>query len=207
MSVLLYLSRRIDSTYYGVVNTDGDIEIQLTEEGIIDAINRGEEIKGVFRDDSDNVILMNYWPYQDERYIIPAQAKAKTLLGVEIHRYKSEISLILINPNVTQDGTRIRLSEYGNAISWFCPVAYNPLVLRGYVVLVLDDNIRMLGNPYVCRRFVIFDISEVTDASLVNSVYMCMMQNHIQPPMWKNHVIDKPKRMAQYIKYYYDFKG
>ena len=202
---MLYLSRRLDYIHYGVVDTDDDTEDKCTSSELNDAVTYGMKIEGVYRD-SENT--GRYWPWQDHRYVIPLQAKTKTLLGVDIHRYKNEISFIMANPKVTKSGTRIRLSDYGDAMNWSCPVGFYPIDWEKILILVLDDKMTMLGKTVkTYRGSARLDVTEVENEDLVKQIYQSMIQTHLRTNQFTKYLIDRPERMEEWQRYYKKITG
>lgn len=196
---MLYLSRftqgwlGVDKRYW-VVDTDDYIESELTRKELENAIFRhGLHIEGITVGGTKHILAT---PYQDEMYLTPLQAKVKTMLGIAIHRFSDEITYIGAVSGVKLNNTSIRLSTYGRKMWWTSPIRWASQAADKELVLVVDDNIDMLGQ--FCGDYqpgVLFDIRQVKNDSVIGNIYGGLMR-HATPYTWENHLIDLPDRLG-----------
>lgn len=197
---MLYLSRRLNRNKFAVVDTDDDSEEIIYKKELREAVCKlGLEIRGVRVEmTSDGPHVRSYRPYQDMRYYTTRQTKAKALLGVDIVTFRDEITHVLINGAVAQDGLRLRLSDYckrmsmGTGIHWFNTEDYKE------VIIVLDDKIELYDE---CKALIydglIWDILEVTNEDLVRRLYEFLIARHIDP---HGYLIDGDERDAYWCE-------
>lgn len=204
---MLYLSRFLrgndtaDNMYY-IVDTDDDKEQEVSF----------NELRYIVRIDQLNIhgvethigaldrYISRCTPYQDKRFITSKIAKA-AVLGVEIHLYKDgEITYICVKDGILREGARIRLSDYGKKMYWRSEIRAFGNSHGKHFVLVVDDNIQMLGS-YGTEKLIAmkWDISECCDAT-AGVVYRGLYE--VNYNRWASFIIDKPWRMELWRQKY-----
>ena len=200
---MLYLSRDFHNDHFGVVDTDDDTETVVSWNELSNAVIEDNiEIHGVKTnrvnklDGSGSFTMIDtIYPYQDMRYYSKEQAKLKTLLGVDIRTWKGEVTLITIDSAVMPNMTQVRLSDYGKQVSGLIDVMWKPTGSGKSIILVLDNNIKIYGKPPVVGlRGVIWDISAITDFSVVRQMYKAFEEQGVSKTYWGRYVLDKKHR-------------
>lgn len=202
---MLYISRRVAIRTYGVVDTDDNVEETIEDSVIADLVRGGLDIVGVEVYDSNSFRVQPHQPFST---YTPLQVKLKSLLGVDIHIYKDEITCIKANPAITKTGTRIRLSDLAKRMQWGCITVFDPFYGDHiqYIILVLDDNFEMFGDmTWYSRRQAVFDIREVTNEKSVKAIYFDLIGKQIPPQEWRSCIIDTEERMQRFLSIYDDF--
>lgn len=196
---MLYISRPLGVSLYGVVDTDDDTETEVNWRHLSDCcVDQGMHIEGVTV--ASNVagrFIKDVTPYQDKRYYSPKQAKLKMLAGVDIRTWRNEITYIAIDFDVMRDGTRVVLSEYARSMSGRISVVWNNRDMRQQkrVILVLDDMLFIKVNaPSPLTKWVVWDVSAVSNDGLVAEMYEVLHSNRVEKKDWKNYMIDTDKR-------------
>ena len=208
---MLYISRftHTDETaevasgkIYKVADTDDDTETAVDMMELVDAvINRGLDIKGVIISTFfGNRTVQGVEVYQNPAFCSFQQATLKTLRGIEVRRYKGEITTIIADCKVTRGDTRLRLSDWGSSMSWNVPIGWINHDNRSRLILVLDDKIQMIGNrPEIGAMWVRWDIKDLTDESLVYDIYRSLrITDGVHPANFNNCVFDNEERAEKY---------
>lgn len=197
---MLFVSRMAGAAMFGVVDTDDGVENICTMDGLKEAvIDNGIDIKGVMLADGvEGPYIRLVIPYQDKRYQTALQAKTKTLQGVEVRVYNREITALLLDWTVLKNGTRVRLSDFGDYMCEYLPIRWSKNKLSGkQVIFVLDDKFEISGESCcIGNAGVVFDISEVTKPQTIEYVYRGLIDYcTVDGDSWLQYLIDKPDRM------------
>lgn len=166
---MLYISRCLPDDKYGVVDTDDNTETIVAREGLIDIVCfMGIEIAGVQTYEwNGSKMLDTITPYQDLKHGSGKLAKARMLLGVDIHVYDGEITFIAIDIDKYPIERGLVLSEYGNRMNWNIEVRLEGRHPIGvFPTLVIDDNIQLIGsgpNNQWKRNTAKWDIRKLTN--------------------------------------------
>lgn len=201
---MLYISRRMSSRTYEVVDTDDGEASEYHYRDIEQAVLKYNiDIEGAIIGVTGKYIS-EYMPVQDTKYNSMELAKLKTLTGVEIRRYKDEIVAFIINtPHNLKPNTRIVLSKFGKRVNWH--VSYR----CGYgrrPILVADDNIELIGE--FSRTGGLFDvglldITQVTNETVLREIYYGLLRDHLNhlesASMLTSYLIDHKERMKYWI--------
>lgn len=199
---MLYVSRSLPGDRYGVVDTDDGVEQIVNRMELNNAVIKlGIPIKGVHLGNgygSDYVVAVT--PQQSHETVTRQQAKLKTLKGVDIRTFNGEITAIIADINLADNNMRIRLSDFGDRISWDATIRWEPRVTNKVLILVVDDKIEFLGsnvraNIYRFR----WDISEVTNQEIVGMFYNDLIDSElISNNMWVSCIIDEDSRLRMW---------
>lgn len=211
---MLYISRCKNFDTYGVVDTDDGVEEFLTLEQIIDVINvQGIMIDGVVPRWSSDYMMRTVdriYPYQPDETRKPIQIKANMLYNVDITVFRNVISWIRVKGEKISTPGVLRLSDFGTEVA-DCVLRGNKWPRGHKVTLVLDDKLKIAPKafrvlPYADKNAsigtygvgVVFDIREVTNMSIVESVYRAML-NGDQREI-KTSIIDDECRKRRMIQ-------
>lgn len=199
MILVLYFSRILDNGQYGVVDTDDDVEEGVTWPTLMDLVlDYKLPIEGVeaYRNERIGDAIGTVTPYQDPRYCTAAQAKAKTLLGVDIRIFRNEVTFIEASGNLTKTDTRIRLSDYGTSMYSRIEVGWDCYDENKRLILVLDDKFTVFGPPIVLGMSgVCWDVSEVSSDDWLKAMWDDGMARLVRHEIyWKNCLIDSKQR-------------
>lgn len=198
---MLYLSRIFDNELastvrYGIVDTDDDSEQLISWPALRDnVVGRGLEIAGVSTSDSiSGLYIHDTHPYQDARYCTAAQAKAKTLLGVELVLWRGIITCITADANVTPTGATLCLSDYCTKVNASAYIGWLPSTNKSkFMRLILDDKITELSISSQHVFGVVWDISELNNPAVLN-VLRDKLSFLASQESWEKYVIDRQKR-------------
>lgn len=149
---------------YGVVDTDDDSETFITWNELTHITDDMHiEIVGFAKYKSGEI--RHAIPYQDPRYCSKQQAKTKTLLGVDIHVWRNEVTAIIIDKAVTVEDVRIRLSDFGSKVSDSLYLDWSIIgETPRRVIIELDDKIKLYGDPTnILFSDAIWDITDCSD--------------------------------------------
>lgn len=195
---MLYISRSLGSSRYGVADTDDDTEEIVTWGQLSDLVIRLKlDIKGaVLGKNSGGVFLSVAEPYQDMRQYTNLQVKTKTLLGVDVRTYHNEIVRIIINGEVAKADTTIRLSDFGKVMSNNVSIVRINAEGDKKLTFVFDDKIAVAGvKPSMCMQGLRFDIRELNDEDTIEDMYEDMMMlGYIAQVSWERYIIDREDR-------------
>lgn len=174
---LLYISRRVGETRFGVVDTDDMTEEVVDYRTLNDIIGMGMSIEGVSSYDKKLhgrtvKAVARVEVYQNRAYATTRQTKARVLQGVDIRTSGDEVTYFAWDENLVKPGTVVRLSDYGVKCgdTIFDIDCYHN---GGQLTVVLDDKIRFRSKTFygAARSGVIFDIREVTKERVVKWLY------------------------------------
>lgn len=208
---MLFISRvmivnGLGSERYGVVDTDDWSESVIDFDGLKKAVlDCHLEIKGVIVADVGDLgsYISNIEAYQHERFSTRNHTKARVLHGVDIRSYESEITHIVCNGNATKGNSVIRLSDYGDRMSWQVHIYYEHHSNDKRLVLVLDDKVEMTGTVRCTIPWISWDIHELTNDTLVRHIYKALMRDSLTgSQMWREFIFDHEERMTEYANLY-----
>lgn len=184
----------------GVVDTDDGTETFVVEKRLVTLIqDYGLHIEGMQLGDTDLILpVVSLVPYQLPETYTTHQIKTKVLHGVDVRVYNGEITAILIDDSVTQDGIRLRLSEFGTSVSSTCVVKWlNTVDFRPrQLTLVFDNNIKLIDELLGMHGSGVYlDISEVTDEDFMGKVLESIPKLDNLNLFWRDYVIDTQNRL------------
>lgn len=185
---MLFVSRLIGATNYGVVDTDDGVEEIITDVDLIRITKLGLEIKGI---DADGFARC----YQDPLTMSLLQIKTNAIDGVSVFVYKDYITSIRRSAPSLRPGTRIRLSQFGKRFSDYVleqVMDWNKIDL----VLVVDDQFELTyPSTNIAPMFgVAFDITEVTNEEAAQAIYSSY-RRYSSSLKLSEFCIDRPDRM------------
>ena len=153
---MLFISRRVADTvchdsgapkeYYGVVDTDDDVETVISFSDLFEIVNAGIQIEGVKTERMIgpkrgwNLRITGVFPYQ----LSSSKQSAKALLvgGVTVSSYKSTVTGITWNPVSLGVNVKLRLSNFGDSCADYIIDCLVVGEHKHLVVLVFDDNLK-----------------------------------------------------------------
>lgn len=198
---VLYISRLVNDPVvdvkYGVVDTDDDVETLVGLEKLSDIVIRKHmHIEGVIVDTSDSgLYLKDAVPYQDMRYYSAKQAKAKTMLGVDVRVWRNIITGVLADGTIAKTDVRIRLSDYGTELAGGSYLGWTNISKLGQMMtIVLDDKIKDFDCSSHRVYGVRFDISEVTNQAIIDALFYRMSFILNNPRSFNRYLIDRQHR-------------
>ena len=178
---MLYISRCVSDTKYGVVDSDDGIETIVPMDVLSRAVrNLGLEIHGAKFTDLPSMGKDEYigaiFPQQLPETATPLQVKTNLLHHVDIKVYNHIITSIRWRSDEITAPVKVRLSDFGRVLG--------DRVLNGNkpssdhpVTLIFDDSIRLetcaLWRPASLEtsKGLILDIRELTDYNTVMKIY------------------------------------
>lgn len=203
---MLYVSRYVGQTKYGVVDTDDGVETVVTYQDLTEyVLNNGLDIKGVtigytVRKRRRVPYLSSVKVYQNGSFLTAKQAKAKTLKGVDVIVNNGQIVQI----NIPQDGlkqpTTIKLSDFGTSCGEY--IFKNlPYLGNSSLTIELDDSVAVSAKTfkYFVNRGVVIDMSAVTNPKVVEYVAHELSTEDRWLERATVAVLDTPQRMDFYI--------
>lgn len=203
---MLYISRYIGQTKYGVVDSDDGVETVCTYADLMDyVLKMGLDIKGVvlttnYSRGKPRQMIKNVNVYQNQDFVTREQAKMKVLGGVDVKTFDNQIVSITISPNGLQNKVELRLSDYGTTCGEYIFSRISG-VRDGKLVIILDDNILLNSKSlkYFSERGIIVNTTEVTSRKMVEYVARELATGG----RWLSitafdSVIDVPNRMDYY---------
>lgn len=178
---MLYISRCIGETKYGVVDTDDGTETIVPIGVLASAVrNLKLEIKGaVFTDMpsfGDGEYVGSIFPQQPTETMTQLQVKTNLLHHVDIKVHQSTITSIRWRSDEITCPVKIRLSDFGEVLGDRVLNGNRPSV-RYPVTLIFDNRVRLescsLWRPASLEtsRGLILDIRELTDSGRAMKVY------------------------------------
>lgn len=182
---MLYISRRYGKNKWGVTDTDDYVETQCTYMEIKQyVLEMGLEIKGVTTHESLTRVpdgsalvagldIQHIEVYQNAAFLTSKQAKAATLLGVDIKVSGKDIVQISVPNDLPKNTVKVRLSDYGETCS--SHILGTIRLTRGKtLVIVIDDKIKVTTRTFhaISDHYgVVLDITEVTNLKIVERIY------------------------------------
>ena len=208
---MLYISRFVGQSKYGVVDTDDGSETVVTYKELCEyALDLGMHIEGV------NVVtetvrgrarlaIRGISAVQDVATVSNSQTKLKILRGIDIKTYNGKIVSMTAEKGVAQAGTRVRLSDYGNECGEYIfksmLFGYSGAQYTGSIIVVLDDKVKITSKSL--RDFhdhgVTLDMTEVTNKDVIEYVCRELSRAHMAVKFMSQYVIDIQPRMDYYI--------
>lgn len=201
---MLYISRFIGHSLYGVVDTEDNSEEEAGWLGLNTAIKSGVDIKGcVVR----GGYLRDAVPYQSEIHSTTQQVKFKSLYGVDFTVWRDYVTRIVWNPENLNQSVPIKLSSLakkcGAGLLYDMPSSSNR-----NLILVLDDFIEfdmftfmrykngqvLNGNTFSAR----IDVRLLPDEK-VNLIYNCLVRSLDDRLCIPAILIDSPSRLNQFM--------
>lgn len=191
---MLYISRQINELSYGVVDTDKDVEKEVTVKQLKNMLFKRElEIAGVTVD-QDTKKISNIVPYQDPQYCSALQAKMLTLNGIEVRTYKEYVTGITLHSDLANGESCVRLSDFGSKAAYMFPIG-GTIGTRRELIIVLDDNIE-IDKVKVKQTGVRWDLRDVHRGLILDAVYEELTKNALWANTdWTNYLIDHEGRM------------
>lgn len=204
---MLFVSRYIGKTQYGVVDTDDWKEEVVSYEQIQDAcVNHRLEIMGteVSTSNFENyfyLFVVDIFPYQPPELISHLQTKTRVLKHVDVTAYNFMITSVFIDAESITSPKYIRLSDYG-VFCADCFLENNRGSREHKVTLVLDDRIEVSELAFHFRRQNEFqgigrigvkvDISEVTNKETLRRVFSSFNGSIIEA---NRYIVDRHDRI------------
>lgn len=197
---MLYISRSFHDDTFGVVNTDTGVEAKVSFNDLMDIVLiqhtmvEGVELTYVPAKGFD--IINSITTYQDPQYYSKEQAKLKVLFGVDICTFRNEIVNIVIDGDVVPKNLNIRLSKYGKLMDGRINIGWHEHKEGQTVTFVLDDNLDVLTEaPFIGIKGVRWDVSDVTDESLIRGMYIQLATDGVSDKFWHNFIVDSKNRV------------
>ena len=203
---LLYISRFIGLSKFGVVDTDDNTESIVTYKELSEyCIDLGMDIKGVtlhtvHSRGRQKLGIQSVNVYQNAGTVTRDQAKLKLLRGVDIKNYGGRIVSVDVDVNVIPKDLCIRLSDYGTSCGeyMFKGMPYTRMKL---LTLIVDEKVEVNGKSFkhFIDRGVCLDMREVTSKKTVDYVAREVASTSRVIPKVYEAVIDEPNRLDYYI--------
>jgi len=179
--IMLFVSRRLPSQCFGVVDTDDGVEtiVPIDELGSI-VSDFGIDVKGVSIDTFPNgtKYVCEVLIQQDPTKITAQQAKFRTLYDTKVIVYNGELVGIHVGEKAKYP-ISINVSSFANKISSLTQFWWDDdsRVDVG-IVLVFDDSVEITGGILPVGEIygLKFDISGITDSGVANSFYHKMLE-------------------------------
>lgn len=207
---MLFISRRVSSTRYGVVDTDDDSEefVEFSELNTA-CCELGIEILGVDVYRADTCGIADIMPYQLPEKQSLAQLKMAMLFHVDIIVYKDVVVGIRWRQGEITSPVDIRVSDFGSSCAEY--VLIDAEFCNEHVVtIILDDKVDFSAKSFqVYKPFfagiegagAVFDLRAVSSDekaySIYRGIYAC--PKGVDP---FNSIIDKPERMEKMREFY-----
>lgn len=203
---MLYVSRRVGVRSYGVVDTDDDVEtiVKGSDLGNMVLVDKVEIVGVKLSSGANGTYIRGFEMYQDPRYYTALQAKYKTLKGIDIRTYKGEITYIALDGDRMELEERIVLSKFGKCMSWKVQFIWKGRQCKEQrVILVIDDNIEMLGDvTECCLEGAAWDVSECHNEELVTKMYTDAFDiEDLDDLVIDNFIVDNRERMTYWRCY------
>lgn len=203
---MLYVSRYVGQTKYGVVDTDDGVETVVTYQDLTEyVINNGLDIKGVtigytVRKRRRVPYLSSVKVYQNDSFLTGKQAKTKTLRGVDIISNNGQIAQINVGADGLKQPVRIKLSDFGTSCGEYI-FKHMPFLSNNALTIELDDNVAVGAKTlkYFVNRGVVLDMTAVTNPKVVEYVAHELSSQDRWLERSTVSVIDTPQRMDFYI--------
>lgn len=207
---MFYISRRIGTSRFVVVDTDDGHEDIMTYSGLEHAVCKlGIEITGVqIKMWNGTLKIDRIEPYTPKSSVTKAQAKLATLSGIDIKVNNGQIvSFKWRNPPNSLPRV-IRLSDYGSScggcIFERAVVAYsNGVVNESPLTIVLDDKVTFDHKTFrgASNIPIIFDLSEVKNEKAATIFYKDFITSYISDSHLRDFVIDIDARKDYWTAY------
>lgn len=200
---MFYISRKIGTNKYGVVDTeDGREDIFTLNELKEMCCGMRIPIEGVTTFVSNyrtgNLNIGGVSVYQPAETSSVRQTKLNALFGVQIKTMDDTVVSIVIRDARQSSERPVRLSDYGSKCAKYL-FHDNCRSLSGTrLTLVLDDNIWICGKAFkdFVECDVVIDLREVSNDKQAELVYRDMLHSYgVSAATLHQHIIDKPERM------------
>lgn len=213
---MLYISNIPNFDLYSVTDTDDRSVEVVSKAKLLNAVlHYGIKVHGVtvtegkFGKYVSSIDIFEGWKSE----LPDGPEKTKLLFnGIDLRVFEGEITYISFSNKIMADRTRLRLSQYGNFVSFGVVIeddSENTFFEEEHkaLVLVFDDNITVTGAASLIMKKhpnVVFDISEVSNDAVAELFYMSVFAvdapiascNRLK--LWQYNVIDKPERLLRY---------
>lgn len=134
---MLYISRLIGHSLYGVVDTEDNIEEQTGWLGLGTALSKGVNIKGCI---VSNGKVRDAVPYQSDVRLSTQQLKLKSMYGIEFLVWRDYVTGVVWNPDNLAKPVPVKLSSLGKKCG--AGLLYQmPSSKNRNLILVLDEFI------------------------------------------------------------------
>lgn len=204
---MLYISRKFtqvderhqfqyEKTYYGVVDTDDDVEELMSYDDLMSTCELDINIEGIDYDmEFGDRVVRDAVPYQDPKYVTPLILKTKALRGVDIRVWRNEITYIVGDAKIMNGEVRLRLSDYAKRMHGSTMIGMkNALDYKSKLVLVLDDNISIYGAQLPALSRIVYDMTEVTNDRFVFEFCADLRRHGLIPRYYGLYLIDDYER-------------
>lgn len=182
---MLFVSRHIGISGYGVVDTDdGSEEVVTSSEAAYYTEVLGLDIKGVARRHDSNAVSLE--PYQSVETMTPLQVKTNLINHVDVRTFGSAITLLTFREEEITSPVTVRLSDFGDTLE-DCILSENKCSGSYKIILIIDDGIKSLTEQSLRMGMygwgaelgglgedglgVVIDIRELSDDDLAFKVY------------------------------------
>lgn len=198
---MLYISRCIGKTKYGVVDTEDEVEEVVTQEELADIVRLGIVIEGAVISCKSGKLpeLVEAFPYCVHEHNSTTLMKLRILYGIDIHVRGNIITMLGRDDRVVKEGFRIRLSDYGRVLGNHFLFDPSFGMHHKTVILELDDKLALMEDAFnfASKAYVKLDITNVDEQTVVDAVYHEHWRNSSHLPI-EDLIIDKPERMEYY---------
>ena len=213
---MLYLSRYIGASKYGVVDTDDNTENACT---IIDlrkaVLDHDLAIVGVYPGTYNGLYWLredNICVYQPMQTISVLQTKAKVMLGIDIKIYNDIITSLTWSDKITKP-VSIRLSDFGTSCASYIFTGIEQMDGKR-VRIIMDDKIKFSEDTFKIKFYadaytdiekigVVFDVREMSD-QCAEKLYGAFIHAGIIDP--DDMILDHPRRKHEMLEEH-DFWG
>ena len=199
---MLYISRRIGYSLYGVFDTDDGVEQTINRYDLWRACNK-VDIAGVLL---HNGKLYDIAPYQSDLYRTAHRDKVNVLGHVDVTLWRNCITNISFDPGAIFHPVIIRLSDFGKEVS--AGVLLNvPPCDSNKLTILLDDFVKFdeysFGAHGMRMRVeysgIQFDLRELSSLDKALVIYNCLAIGLGDKFAVKKHVIDSVDRMERWF--------
>lgn len=206
---MLMISRIVDGIKFGVYDTEKGTEQFVDRDYLIDIYHQHRiKIQGVeFDVNHGRLFIRSIIPQQDMSQCTTLQVKTKMLLGVDVRVFRDEITAVIANADVAQDGVTIRLSDFGHIFAWESTVMWSDEWGRKRITIIFDNNVKVKGVYSSMRSRRIWrsdlDIRELTDKEVVSEMYKNYFKDEsVQRLNLASHIVDHRERFLYYRNMY-----
>ena len=206
---MLYVSRHDGINFYGVVDTDDDVEEVITRSKLVQCIEQdGLRIAGAEYTEIINRVG-DIHPYQVPSEMTQLQMKTNLVKFTEVRVYKDMVTSIHIKHKSIKEPVTIRLSDFGSRCG-DCILWENDQAMRHVLTIQLDDKIQI--GKFTFRRDedvrslgphgygVKFDMTGITDYQTAENIYRQFRAQ--DGPKCLSYTIDSPERIKKIREYF-----
>lgn len=210
---MLYVSRFVGKTAYGVVDTDDGVEDIVGVSVLMEALRTvGNIIVGANAVPTGGPLwhfIEKIRPYQPSETMTQLQVKTSLLKHIDVLTYNSMVTSVQVRASEITAPVTIRLSDFG---SMCADGVFRGLTWEGRhtVTVVIDDRIKFLENSFdlpvedkarclgVDGAGIMFDLREVSRPDVYKAVYSAVWdRNEIEVD---RTIVDVPERKARMMK-------